>query len=336
LSISHNEKNTDTLWSTNYDREDFVKNTPNGNLYINNEVVSNVVVPKEITNFNGFYGWGIGGTFEFEDGSTLEKITQIPYCNILKLPKGTYTLNNHFFQSNSAPLPSEIHFEGTMTDYLKLTFSNQGIFASPSKIYLNNELIEKIVIPTGVISIPSKAFYYYNITFDNIIISETVANIEAMAFYGSTSSWTTPAPIMTTIIRLLGTTPPTIQSNSFADSAVIKYIVPASALETYKTATNWSTRASKIYADVNASLNIDSTLLNNENIFYSIDGGEKQQFTSASLSLENIGTLTIHNTSTDTINLGTTNGGTEIGTSGANTTITYTFTADTTIYITKA
>ena len=131
--------------------------------------------------------------------------------------------------------------------------------------------------------------------------------------------------------------PPTIvDSTWFKTNYLNKIVVPKGRLSNYQSATNLSSYASYMIEATTNEINVDSSLINNANILYSVDGGKKQQFTNANFTLENIGTLTIHNNSTDTINLGTTSGGTDIGTSGSNTAITYTFTNDGAIYITKA
>lgn len=306
-------------------KKEFLSYTPNGHIYCNNELITDIVIPKEMTTVR-MDRVGVVGSVSFEENSQIAKIISLPYCDKLYLPKGTYTIQCSFSE-NYGPMPSELYFEGTMFDYMNLTISqNASIFSvSNSKVYLNNELVEKLAIPEGIVEVKQYAFYGYDNAFDEVIVP---ASVQSIGNYGLRAKYNNKG-----VIRLLGTTPPTIQSYSVFAS---KYIVPASALNTYKTATNWSKEATKIFPDSDIEVSIDSSLLNNENILYSVDGGDKQQFTNTTLSLEGVGTLTIYNTSTDTIKLGKTSGGTEVGTSGPNTTITYTFTDVSTLYITKA
>lgn len=136
------------------------------------------------------------------------------------------------------------------------------------------------------------------------------------------------------VIILNSSTPPTCESTSFSSFSG-KVYVPKGSSETYKSATNWSTIASKIFENNNITFNVDSALLNNENALYSIDGGSPQQFTQTTFEGVNLSSFTV--TSKDAklkILVGTTQGGSDIGTV-ANATTVFTFTSDTTIYITK-
>jgi hypothetical protein len=75
--------------------------------------------------------------------------------------------------------------------------------------------------------------------------------------YGGNVTFTIPASVTTieseafnktsTTITCLGTTPPTLP-NTFTLGSVTAIYVPASAVETYKTATNWDSYAAKIFA----------------------------------------------------------------------------------------
>lgn len=314
------------LTDTTVSHADFLSLNIDSNVYFNGEQLKNVVVPKEITELTGKYGWGISGDFSFEDGSQISVINHIPYCNRLYLPFGTYAIGG----VNGC---NELHFDGTLVDYLNLTIYQTGAFfntQSPRKVYLKGELVESTInIPHGVTNIPNFAFMNFSYNWKEVVVPETVTNIGWQGLYCTSST-------SKGIIRMLAPTPPTLDSTAINTSGTSKIIVPAISLNIYKSATNWSKHASIIFPDTDIEVSIDSTLMNNSNILYSVDGGAKQQFTNSTLSLKGVGTLTIYNTSTDTIKLGSTSGGSEIGTSGPSTTITYTFTDVSTLYITKA
>lgn len=218
---------------------------------------------------------------------------------------------------------------------ININVSNASFFNTTleDKLYCNGKKIDmttNINVPEGVTILKKYCLANWPSLTDTIILPSTLESIENYALHSYTSKDGT--------LIFNSTIPPTISSSSYfiTTNNVKRMFVPKGCGDVYKNATNYTKFASIIYEKIDIALNIDNSLLNNENILYSVDGGEKQQFISANLSLQNKGTLTIYNTSSDTIKLGSTNGGSEIGTSGPNTTITYKFTADTTIYITKA
>lgn len=305
---------------------------PDGcNVYLNNEPVTDVVVPKNLTIIRKKNYWYIAGDFSFEEETQINEIGGTPNCNRLYLPKGPYTVIG---VGNS----NEYHYNGTWEDYMNLTFTNTGasMFAqnpyieNDKKFYFNGELLhDLIVIPDGVTEIKDYSLCGFDLSgIKEVIIPASVTKIGKQALQCASAN--------KGIIRMLGTTPPTLTNGAIVKNYTEKIIVPSSALSVFKSTTNWSVLADIIVPDTNVSVTIDSTLLNNENILYSVDGREKQQFTNETLSLVGVGTLTIYNTSTDTIKLGKTSGGNEVGTSGPNTTITFTFTDVSTLYITKA
>lgn len=94
--------------------------------------------------------------------------------------------------------------------------------------------VTSIIFNSQLTSIPPKFMTYAgNVTFT---IPASVTSIGSEAF-GRTS----------TTITCLGTTPPTLP-NTYTLGNVVAIYVPASAVETYKTATNWDSYAAKISA----------------------------------------------------------------------------------------
>ena len=100
--------------------------------------------------------------------------------------------------------------------------------------------LASVTIPNGVTSIGNYAFSYCR-ALTSITIPNSVTSIGNSAF--------SSIPILTSV-TVDSTTPPTIGTNIFsiyAGSTLVIY-VPAESVEAYKTATNWSTYASRIQA----------------------------------------------------------------------------------------
>lgn len=232
-----------------------------------------------------------------------------------------------------------------------------GEYEQVSNLYLNDETINSyafnnlpqginIVLGSGVKTISSYAFqssYITEIVFPNsvtyigssaiqncpnlknIVIGENIAEI---------GSNCTSMLALDCILTIKATTPPVL--GNYAFGKVTKIYVPLGTRNAYITATNWSTYADKIVEPNTVTISIPNELLNNESYTYSVDGGELQQFTTGSLILENIATFKIKNTGNITINVGTTEGGTEIGSVGENAELIYGTTGNQTIYLTVA
>lgn len=123
--------------------------------------------------------------------------------------------------------------------------------------------LTSITIPDSAKSISFEAFYNCT-SITNITIGNGVKSIGEMAFYGcrNLASLTIGSGVTffftrafkycgqnTTdgvTITILATTPPTIQSGTFADSTINKIIVPKGLGDAYKAATNWSALADYI------------------------------------------------------------------------------------------
>jgi hypothetical protein len=87
-------------------------------------------------------------------------------------------------------------------------------------------------------TIDVSAFYLSGLT--SVTIGNGITSIGAAAFRDCKSL---------TRVKVLATTPPTIQLNTFdGNPSTCIYEVPAASVETYKAATNWSKYASQIVA----------------------------------------------------------------------------------------
>ena len=136
------------------------------------------------------------------------------------------------------------------------------------KLYLDDELIDELVIPEGITDI--KPYAFYNCTgIKNFVIPEGVVSIGSSAFYNcqlSNRELLIPSSVesignsafgSTKIVALKtkAVTPPALDTNSTFSSAVI--IVPVKSIDAYKNDESWSVYAEKIVGDEHAIRTVD-------------------------------------------------------------------------------
>lgn len=182
------------------------------------------------------------------EGVTSVGNSAFQYCYSLSeliIPEGVTSIGSYCF--NNLKTLKEVTVPSGITSLLDETFR---FCTHLEEVTLPNTLqsiggscfrecyvLRSINIPEGVTSIGNNCFQGSHF-LPEITIPSTVTTIGTNAFQGCWSLMT---------IRMLPTTPPTIQSNTFngvpADAMII---VPAGCGETYKTTTNWSARAAYI------------------------------------------------------------------------------------------
>ena len=136
-----------------------------------------------------------------------------------------------------------------------------GVTSIGSNVFQNCTSLTSINIPSGVTSISNYAFYScYGLT--SISIPSGVTNIGNYTFANCTGLTSINIPsgvtsigsnafqncISLTSITIKAITPPTLGSNVFASTNDCPIYVPANSVDAYKSATNWSTYASRIQA----------------------------------------------------------------------------------------
>lgn len=215
----------------------------------NSSNITNVISPNPmIVESNAFYGCSKAtGTIKIAEEQTIieqntfrncqklnfelhDNITEVEQyafynCqsnNLTKLPSNLKTIGNYAFYQNSGIDPLRI------TEIPPLVTSI-GTYAFQSNSF------ESIKIHDACTSISAYAFRYNGLK--TVEIGKGLKNMFAYTFANNTQL---------TTFTIHATTPPTILGTTFQNSNKLAEIrVPASALETYKSASNWSA-----YADI--------------------------------------------------------------------------------------
>lgn len=106
-----------------------------------------------------------------------------------------------------------------------------------STTFYQDTSLTNIVLPNALTQIGTGAFRYSGLT--SIVIPATVTSIGSEAFKDCSSL---------NSVRVLSTTPPTINGNTFENDDSLQIYVPQSSVDTYKAATNWSALKDRIQA----------------------------------------------------------------------------------------
>lgn len=310
-------------------------------LYINNELVNDfdlsnfvsqeipigflssmsftgtVYVPKtvKIINQGAFYGIKAFDTtkIEFEEGTELTVIRRDSF-SYLNAPKMELTL------------PRCLEYEMCSFEYCKVKKLHLGEGATKLPAHMLDYFeCEELIIPKSITRIEG-SFSDYAKLGKTLIIPENVDYIGNYAIDLQHGQKLT--------IYMKSTTPPIIDRDSFY-SGTFTFYVPKGTSATYKSATNWSRHASKIYEEYQIIMNVPNELLNNESISYSLDNGVTyQQFTNGVLLLEQVAIVKIKSTNANQkVLVGTSAGASDVGTI-SNSEITLSFTTDTNVYLT--
>lgn len=106
-----------------------------------------------------------------------------------------------------------------------------------SYAFANTNIETEIQFPDGLTTIGTSAFE--NSKMYNIVLPYTITNIESHAFANNSRLVS---------VYCYATTPPTLGSMAFSNTALIQIVVPAQSVEAYKNANGWSTYANIIVA----------------------------------------------------------------------------------------
>lgn len=164
----------------------------------------------------------------------------------VNIPSGTTELGSNCFANcirlSSFDIPSSVT---TFRDYCfrDCWFTSFDIPDSVTSIGMSCfngcGRLKTINIPIGITSLPIRCFSYCG-SLTSINISKNVISIGNYCFDGCSSLQT---------VTCNAVTPPTLGGNAFSDCTALTTIyVPASSVDAYKSATNWSSYADKIQA----------------------------------------------------------------------------------------
>lgn len=260
-------------------------------------------------------------------------ITELKYGQLIngKFLKELYlpkTLTTFTLSLQNATNLEKIEYNGSFSDiFTKITKGNKSSIIRVNfgtKLYCNGELIDLsngVAIPEDVNEIKGYSIYGKDCT---VVLHENINTLYDYAFTDLTNA----------ILIFNSSTPPVFKSSSWAWASSIKAIyVPSGTSNTYKSTTNLTTFASKIFEKNSISLFPSNSILNNENIVFSINGEAKQQF-QGSQKLLNVAVITIYNNSGSKLNIGTTEGGSDIASIASGSIYTYNLSGDVSIFLT--
>ena len=156
------------------------------NLYIDNELIKEIVIPDTVTEIKAyaFHGWN-GTSITLPDSVTSIGDYAFYNCSNLTsitIPDSVTSIGERAFE-NCSSLTS-VYYTGDIASWCGITFS--GYYSNPLRyahnLYINNEIISgEIVLPNTVTQIPDYTFRNSNIT--SIIIPDSVTSIGSYAFY---------------------------------------------------------------------------------------------------------------------------------------------------------
>lgn len=164
-----------------------------------------------------------------------------------RIPNSVKTIGANAFSTCSAmtecSLPSGIQSIGdsAFTNSISLAYVNlpNGVTSLGSAAFQNCLNFRYINIPNSLTTIPSYCFYNCDGITD-IELHSGITSIGDYAFYNCSGLYS---------ITLYGSTPPTLGSNALSGTkSSLKIYVPSTAVNTYKSASGWSTYANNIYA----------------------------------------------------------------------------------------
>ena len=188
-------------------------------------------------------------TLNIPDGTTKIGVYAFSQCLSLTdviIPNSVTSIGDDAFYSCSAltkiTIPDGVTSIGVYAFYSCSALTDviipNSVTSIGSNAFYSCSALTKITIPDGVTSIEMGTFYFCS-ALTKITIPDGVTSIGVYAFAYCSKL---------TSVTIKATTPPTLGSSAFDNTNNCPIYVPAASVDTYKTATNWSTYADRIQA----------------------------------------------------------------------------------------
>lgn len=149
-------------------------------LYINDELVTDLVIPDGVTEIKRTYFQGFSHQF---DSITIPR-------SVTKIEPSAFV----FMNDNEKVV--DIYYQGTMQEWMNIDYIysiddeygdgyyyTSGLQFANINLYIDGQLVTDFVIPDGIEEIPN--FKFYNFNFSSVSIPDSVKKIGKAAFYGT-------------------------------------------------------------------------------------------------------------------------------------------------------
>ena len=209
------------------------------NLYLNNEPITNLVIPNEITEIKQY---AFAGAKNIQTLTIHNDVISIGkgafYCCSdlidVKMGCGVENIDDLVFFSCSL----KGVYITDLSSWCNIMFKSNDIFNYNTNLYLNNELITDLIIPEDVTKVKEYAFHGSNIV--TLTIPDNVTSIGSYSFLGCREL--TSVTIESSILISYTT------SMFKTCTALTAIYVPADLVDQYKAAAGWIDFADKIQA----------------------------------------------------------------------------------------
>lgn len=175
--------NNELVISGTGEMADYYSNNGNAPWYNYRGIIESVIINEGVTAVGAcaFQNCTAVTLVELPDSLEYMGSNAFENCDSLKsmeLPVGIKTINDFVFDSCRI---ESLYFKGSINDWLKIELPSWRFLECVDSLYISGELVENLVIPDGVTSIPNYAFKGYG-KLKTIVIPATVTTIGDEAF----------------------------------------------------------------------------------------------------------------------------------------------------------